>query len=388
MFQNTIKIHVTGKNIERFIKRLYTQKIDLIKIEYLNYKEVVIKINKNDYDKILNIKTIYEIEIIELCGINKIIYLLKENLHLIISILVSFSILIFLSNIVFKIDVIHSSKELREIIIKELKIRGLKEKGFVKSYNEIEKIKSEILEEYKDKIEWLEIERNGVKYIVRVEERIITDNEKETIPRDIIAAKDAIIKDIDGVKGEIVKNINDYVKKGDTIITGQIKLYDNVKDIIRAEGKVYGEVWYQAQVEYPLNYYEEKYTGKSKNVFVINLLNKKIEFTFNKFEMKKTEENTLYKNNYVPFKISIEKQNEIIVIDEKLNSEEAFEKAILAVKGKINSNLKDNEKILNIKCLKKEIKDSTIILELFISVLEDITDSKDIVGDDNVGNNT
>lgn len=389
MFENTVKIHVMGKNIERFIQRLYLEKIDLLKIEYLNYKEVKIKIYKKDLEHILKVKTIYEIEVVELCGINKIKYYLKKNRHVFISITISFLFILFLSNVIFQVEVIHTSKDLRELLITELKERGLREKSFAKNYHEIEKIKAEILEEYKDQIEWLEIERSGVKYIVRVEERIIHKEEVDTTPRDIIAAKDAIIKDIDAISGEIVKNINDYVKKGETIITGQIKLYENVKQNVKADGKVYGEVWYQASIEYPMTYYEEKPTGNTKSVFTMSFLNKKIDFTIHPFKTKKMEENILYENHWIPFKISLEKQNEIIIIDEKLTEEQAFEKAILKVKEKINEQLSGKETILNVKCLKKEIKDSTIILDLFISVLEDITDSKVIeIGEENVGDNT
>ena len=97
----------------------------------------------------------------------------------------------------------------------------------------------------------------------------------------------------------------------------------------------------------------------------------------------------LIQNKWILFKIALEKQKEIIIIDEKLTEEEAFNKAILKVKEKINDQLGGKEKILDVKCLKKEIKDSTIIVELFISVLEDITDSKRIeIGDENVGDNS
>ena len=388
MFENTIKIHVIGKNIERFIQRLYLEKINLLKIEYINYKEVKIKIYKKDLEHILKIKTIYEIEVVELCGINRIKYYLKKNIHVVISIIISFLFIYFISNIIFKVEVIHTSKDLRELLISELKERGLKEKSFVKNYNQIEQIKKEILEEYKDKIEWLEIERSGVKYIVRVEERIIYKEEVDTIPKDIIASKDAIIKDIDAISGEIVKNINDYVKKGDIVITGQIKLYDNIKQNIKAEGNVYGEVWYKALVEYPTQYYEEKETGNSKKVLTLSFLNKKIDLSFKPYEHKKSEDEILLQNKWIPFKISLEKQKEIIIIDEKLTEEEAFNKAILKAKEKINERLVGKEKILDVKCLKKEVKDSTIIVELFISVLEDITDSKRIeIGDENVGDN-
>lgn len=389
MFENTIKIHVIGKNIERFIQRLYLEKINLLKIEYINYKEVNIKIYKKDLEHILKVKTIYEIEVVELCGINRFKYCFKKNIHVVISIIISFLFIYFISNIIFKVEVIHTSKELRELLISELKERGLKEKSFIKHYHQIEQIKKEILEEYKDKIEWLEIERSGVKYIVRVEERIIYKEEADITPKDIIASKDAIIKDIDAVSGEIVKNINDYVKKGDIVITGQIKLYDNIKQNIKAEGNVYGEVWYKALVEYPTQYYEEKETGNNKNILTISFFNKKIDLSFKPYEHKKSEDEILLQNKWIPFKISLEKQKEIIIIDEKLTEEEAFNKAILKAKEKINERLVGKEKILDVKCLKKEVKDSTIIVELFISVLENITDSKTIeIGDDNVGDNT
>ena len=58
MFENTIRIHVIGKNIERFIQRLYNEKIELLNIKYINYKEIEIKINKNDLEHINKIKTI------------------------------------------------------------------------------------------------------------------------------------------------------------------------------------------------------------------------------------------------------------------------------------------------------------------------------------------
>ena len=39
-FKNKLKIKVKGKNIERFIKRLVTNNIELLKIDYIKYNEV------------------------------------------------------------------------------------------------------------------------------------------------------------------------------------------------------------------------------------------------------------------------------------------------------------------------------------------------------------
>ena len=56
-----------------------------------------------------------------------------------------------------------------------------------------------------------------------------------------------------------------------------------------------------------------------------------------------------------------------------------MKKAIQKVKDKINSNLSEKEYINDIKKLKVEENNSKIILELFVSVCENITDYKDII---------
>lgn len=380
MFLNCIKIKVIGKNVERFIKRLHNESIEMLEIIYVNYKEVNIKIYAKDYELVEKLKTIYEIEIIEIYGLLKLKQKIKENIIVILSIIIGCIIIYFLSNTIFKVEIIHSNHNLRKLIYEELENNGIEKYKFKKNYNEIQKIKEKILNQYKDKIEWIEIEEVGTKYIVRLEERIINNTKKEETPRNIIAKKDAIIISINGISGEVVKNKNDYVKKGDIIITGEIKLYEEVKERVRANGVVYGEVWYKASVEYPLNYYEKKKTGNEKKVFTITFLNKQYNlFDFNSYKDFETKENIVVKNDIIPFKLSFNKLEELNIIDQKLNQEEAKEKAIKEVITKIQSKLKDKEHVIDVKCLKSETKDSKIILELFITVCENITDESEII---------
>lgn len=388
MFSNCIKIKVIGKNIERFIKRLHNEKIEMLEIKYINYKEINIKIYEKDYELVEKLKTIYEIEIIELYGLLKLKQKIKENLVVILSVFIGCIIIYFLSNTIFTIEVIHSNSSLRNLIYEELENNGIEKYKFKKSYDEIQKIKENIINKYKDEIEWIEIEEDGTKYIVRLEERIINNTKEDEIPRNIVAKKDAIIISINGLSGEVIKNKNDYVKKGDIIISGEIKLYDEVKKRVKANGEVYGEVWYKASVEYPLNYYEKKKTGKEKHVFTITFLNKKYNlFDFDLYKNEEIEENIIVKNDIIPFKLSFNKVEELNIIDQKLTIEEAKEKAIDEVKNKIESKLKDKEHVIDVKCLKSETKDSKIILELFITVCENIVDESEIIIENIEGEN-
>jgi len=230
-----------------------------------------------------------------------------------------------------------------------------------------------------DKIEWLEIETVGTKYIVRVEEREIKKTKKEITPRNIVAKKDAVIKKTTASKGVIVRNTDDYVKKGDTIVNGDVILEEKKSmGKVRAEGKVYGEVWYVTKTEYPFVYYEEKETGRKKESYNIKFLNKDIELSFKKYKNKKVEESIILKHPILPFKLVHQKQKEVKIISEVLTFDEALIKAKKLSINKMKKNLKKDEYIIRNKYLKSTVKESTIEVEMFFAIYENITDYKEI----------
>lgn len=377
-FKSSIKIKITGKNIERFIRKIIQLKIEILDIKIKKYNEAIIKIYKKDLDKIEEIKTIYDIEIIETFGFIKIKKIININKYLIISIMIGYILLLILTSTIFKVEIIHDKKEIRTLLKDELEKYGIKEKRFKKSYKEIQKIKKKILNDYKNKIEWIEIEEVGTKYIVRVEERILTKNKKEISTQNIVAKKSAILTKIEAKNGEIVKNINDYVKKGDVVITGDIKLNEETKSITGADGKIYGEVWYKTTIEYPLHYKEVMMKKNKKTVYAIKFLNKDYSIEIHPFKTKKIKEKTLFKNNLLPLRIVKQYQTETKEINEKYTKSQAIKKATEMAKKKIESKLNDNEYIIDYKRLNVDENNSKIVLELFFSVCEDITDTQKI----------
>ena len=384
-FKSSIKLRVSGKNIERFIHKLVSKKIDLLEINYLNYKEVLIKVWQSDYEKILKIKTIYNIEQVNTYGLIKIKKIIKFNRVLIISILFGLVLLIILSNMIFKVEVVHTNKEIRHIIYHELAEKNISKFHFQKSYQDINKIKNEIILKHKDKIEWLEIKKIGTKYQIRVEERKQNKNQILEDPQNIIAKKSCVLKKITASQGEIIKNVNDYVNKGDIIISGSINLNEETKSITRALGNVYGEVWYKVTTTFPLNYKEIKYLNNYKKVYVIKFLNKKIELTLKPFNQKKIKEKVILNHPVFPFKLVYQDQEEIIKTNKTYTKEQALKQVHKLVTKKIESKLNDKEYIIKQKDLKILVKDSKIVVESFISVYEDVTDYVSIEpGEDNV----
>lgn len=374
-FQNVLKVKLEGRNLERFIHRMIKNQIEIIEIKYKNYKEAYVKIFAKDYQRLEEIKTIYNISIVDSYGLIKIKKRVKYNMFLISSIVIGFVALILLTNMIFSIDIIHNNKDVRKLLLNELSSYNIKPGTFRKSYKTLDKIKKKILSDYKDKIEWLEIERVGTKYIVRLELRELKLEPKVGEKRNVVAKKSAIIKKVEAKSGEIVKNVNEYVQKGDVVITGEIKLNDEVKSTISAEGKVYGEVWYNVKTEFPLFYSEKKITNLTNNVYTIKILNKTIElFNFNHYKNKKIDEKILFSSFYFPFQITKQKQTKIIKTENIYTEEEAINEASNFALEKMKSQLNDNEYVIEQKNLKVLLKDSKIILDTFFTVYEDITD--------------
>ena len=102
--KNRVIVNVKGKNISNFINKLARNKIDLYKIKYINNKEVNITIKDTDYKFLEENKSIYELTILAYKGLPKIKKMIKNNIFLMIFILLGLSILLLLTNIIFKVE--------------------------------------------------------------------------------------------------------------------------------------------------------------------------------------------------------------------------------------------------------------------------------------------
>ena len=379
LLKSKLNINIKGPSIERFIKRLKNNNIEILNIVYISKDEINIKIYKADYDKLIKIKTIYEIEILDYYGVVKTKNNILNNKFIIIFIVISFIFLYVTTSLIFEIDIVTNDSKMEKILLEELNELGIKKYNLKKNYIELQEIKNKLLSNYKEQLEWIEIENIGTKYIIRYEPRIKNSIKEDTPLRNIVAKKDCVIRDMNISSGQIVKDVDSYVKKGDIIVSGYITLNGDVKDTVSSSGTIYGETWYKVTITYPYKYKEVYETGNIKNVFVIKLLGKDIEiFNFNKYKTKNIEEKTILKNNILPIKFVKQIQKETKVINENNTEEELIDKAVKLAKSKINAKLKNKEYIKDYKILNKTKYSDSITLNIFFNVVEDVTEYVEI----------
>ncbi len=368
MIKHYILIKTKTLNKDKLLLKFYKNHIAVYDCFFEN-DELYLKVDRDDLPNIQDKIVTNEFTYVEDTGI----YHLKNVLPpLKIFMIISFIILVnFLSQIIVQVEVIHSNKEIRELVQSSLLDYGIKKYTFKKDYDDLQQIKEHILASYKDKLEWLEIEQVGMKYIVRIEERIINNEVKEEKYCHIVASKSGVVANIYSQKGEVLVQPGEYVSENQQLISGSITFNEEVKDNVCAEGQVLAEVWYTANIKLPIKYQVTNRTGKMR----YNLAIEKDSGMVPIFKSRVLNNEKEYQKLFTLFDYTfyLVKEYEVAVKEGVYDLESGEKKAIELGDEKINNTLDAKERIKSRKVLKKNLNNSTIEVELFYVVIEDIT---------------
>lgn len=369
-----VKIRINTCN-NKFINYLVYNNINYNSLIKLNDSFILI----TNYDNYKKISRRYETRIVRYYGKKFIINFVKINKYMIISVIISLMLLRLLTNTIFEININTNDDKLKNEILSSLKNNNIDIYKRKKSFNELIEIKNNILNSNKDILEWIEIVEKGCTYNINITKRVKKiDNDNALIPSDIVASKDGLIKYITNYNGTKLKDINDYVKKGDVLISGDIIKNDEVVDIVTAKGDVYAEVWYTVKVNIPYNYIEYTDTLKRVNHYYLDIFGKKITL-LGKYDSKNTisSKKLILNKPYLLFKLYKEEKKIYQYKEYKITKEEAYIEALKRSEKQIKNKLKDNEYIISKNTLKKDVFRSKMYVEVFFRVYENIGVSKE-----------
>lgn len=349
-----IYLEVTNE-LNRFIKKCIDNNINLYNIIYKKDKMVVL-IDVKDYLKIKRLNYYSKIRVVKYDGLLNIKKIIKDNMFYISVVFLSFIWMNLLTNYIVDIEIIHSNSGVRRLLKEELDKNNVKRFSLAYSFEELNNITKKILADNKNNLEWVSIKKDGMKYIVRAEERIIKSEEVSDKPRDIVASKDAYITKVISNKGNVLVRQGEYVKKGTVLISGKITLYEDVKGVTSASGSVYGNVWYESVVEIPKEISSERLTGKKR--YNLNVGNKiLLRNKYQNFRQKNIKEIKIF-----GLKIKFYREEEVEIIKTKTDDEYALRR----LKEEFDKKLNGKGVITYQKVLKKEENNSTIKYRVFI----------------------
>lgn len=367
----------------KFINKIKYINIKILEIKY-EHGYIYLKIDSKYLDKLNKYLVSYKFSIVNSTGIYDILNKIKRNYIFCICLLIGVILFFIMSNMVVKINIIHESKEIREIIKDELDEYGIKVLSFKKSYKELDKIRGKILDKYPEKLDWMEFDVDGMIINVRIEERIITDTSKSDKVCNLVAAKSGIINDIKIEQGEVLVNINDYVNEGDILVSGVINYNEEMKRSTCAKGEVYATTWYTVDVKIPFRYNEYEETGKKKYNIVWEYNQNKHQILRERFETY----NSYLKNilKIFDFNLYVETEMETKKKLKTYTEEEALEVGINKAIENVEIKLGEKDEIIDKKVLKKVVNNSTMDIEVFVIVKELISSEEEIIVDTKEGN--
>lgn len=364
--KHDVLVSVKSKNKNKLLLKIYNNGINIKNIKYKK-DAIEFETSLENYFKLKKYIVSYKFRIKNNVGLYSVLSKIKKNKVFILNLILALFLIYIFSNTIVSVKVVHSKKYIREIVEKSLEEYGVTRLSWKKSYKELQEIKEKILEDYPKNLEWLEIEKIGMTYEVRVEERIITEIENNNTACNIVASKGGVITKIKFNKGQEIKQVGDYVSEGDILISGEIKFNDEIKNVVCASGDVYAEVWYTTEIKLPLDYYNEKLTGKKRYNFSFDDT-KIFKSRIKNYTTDKKKIFSIFGHN-----IYLLTEREIVKEKNKYTKEEGLKKALELSNQKIKLKLDENERIINQKVLKNSINNSTMYVEVFNSVEENIS---------------
>ena len=359
-------VKINKRDSGTFFKHILNKNINISNIKYIK-DYILFKISYDDYKKI---KDNFKIKVVNIYGIERLKFITDKYKISFIFLIVSIFIIILLSNMIFYID-IDSSSNIKDEIIKELKSNNITLFSFKKNDKKLETIRLSILRN--NKIKWISLDYEGVVLKVKAIENKKGSFEDETEIKDVVAKKNAYIRKITSSKGDVLKSVGDYVKKGETIVSGNIIRGEKVTGQVSANATIYGEVWYKEIYKESI-YKRKRVKNKTYKRIIISIFNKDI--TLIKYRSNEEKDKVLLKSNNFILKEKTTSTYKYVKV--KQDPSKLKLSLLKNAKKDIEKDLDKNEYIIMQKTLKSYIKNDKIYLEVFYKVYEDITLYKNI----------
>lgn len=280
-------------------------------------------------------------------------------------------------------------------IIETLDRIGIKSGALKSKLPEGMDIKREILNNT-DGIAWAWVYIEGAKARVEIYEQTLPPNIiDKTVPCDIVASCDGVIKSMVVKNGEEAVKTGDAVKAGDVIVSGKVAAYKEGYPeeyiFVHSIASVEAYTSHKRSGEYKAYYESRMSTGKHKTHYSLELFGKLFslparEISYDEYDVKeKRSELCIPFFGYTGIALSAVRYNEVTVNKEQLSVETAVEFAKNDLEEKISKELMPGS-VLTDENIEYDIKDNeTINVTLEMNFIENIAVQQPLSAEEDKG---
>lgn len=383
-----VQVKVLGLGPERFLNECMRKGIPLKNVKKNGANSITFTIELKDYKRIRKIprKKEYKVFFIGREGLPFEIRRAWKYFGFVLGLVGFLTVLFLLSNMVWRIDIKGASPKIEYKIRKDLTALGVKTGASQFSLPKLQTIQKKIQDD-NPSLTWIGVQLKGTTFHFEVVEKHLPKPEAILRPRHIVAREEAVISSMFVEKGKPLVMKNDFVRKGQILVSGVIGTEKKPK-LVPAVGKIIGEVWREELVSVPLETNFTVLTGESNTRYYIGSSKFKIKFwgfEKNKYKSFK-DESSEYQFKFLKWKLPIFMTRETIFESENVvrtyTKAEALEVGKQIGKKDLMEKLSSDAKILEEKVLHESLENGKVNLRMYYKVLEDITKTKTIVQGD------
>ena len=366
LFSNYVLIEINSYSPNKVVIFLKNHGVNIYYSEICKDKAIL----KIKYLDISIIKKYYKFSINKYYGFLNLIIQIRNNVFLMIYFLAVIIIIYIYTFLIVDVQITTNNKKLEKIVRIDLKKHGIDKYTFFYKLKEIDKIKYKILKDNTKVLEWLNIEKNGMKFIVNIEPKVEKNPGVLLEKCNIIARKNGMVSKVITSKGREVVDVNDVVNKGDILISGIIDYNNEVKGYVCAKGSVYAKTWYTINISVPKSYVSSKKTNISRYNLIFKYKNDSYKIFKDRIKNAVISSKTIFK--LFDYRIVLEKRT-LVKKEKTYYRQKDINKLIdKVIDKKMKNILYGDYKIIEKNVLKKVDNDSRIDIEVFVIALEDI----------------
>jgi similar to stage IV sporulation protein len=266
-----LKAEITGEHTEQFIRICMAEKIALWSVKRTGEHRIVCSFGLMTpfrLKRILNTSGC-RMRILERNGISFFWRKLRRRSGIIAGLMLFLAVMIFMSNMVWSVQVNGADPKLEDQIRKLLKNEHVYPGAIDFFISDPGAIESRLFAKL-NKVTWVGVSREGTTYKIDVVQKKYPKPAKQSGPRNLIAAKPAMISRLFVETGQPVVESNQYVRRGQLLVLGQIGT-DKQPRFVSSSGYVIGETWYQSETKIPLRSEMTLYTGRTATSVSVHL---------------------------------------------------------------------------------------------------------------------
>ena len=381
-------VKMEGRLVERVINQLLRANITIWNVKRAGTETITFYLALEDVHNFRRAVRTSECKVTFLRG-QGVPFLFKRSLKnsgFMIGGLAFFVIVFLLSNMVWDIQIKGASPQTEHSIRKELEEMGVSKGKLQFSLPDVENIQREL--SYRmNNITWVGVELQGTTFHFQVVEKNAPEPSETSGLQHIVAKKKAIITQMFVEEGDPQVNVNDYVNKGQLLVSG---LIGNEKDPkgVPAKAKILGETWYKSNVDLPLKSQFVVFSGdeKRKHYVGVGSINIPI-WGFGKVEYEESIEEENKKNlRFLKWELPIyyidksfkEKED----VERTYTKSEAIDAARKLAKSNLESTLPEDAEVIGEKILQEKVENGKVRVTIHFKVLENIAVGQPIIQGD------